>query len=169
MKKTFKWENFQDIASFHGHADGHNCSDTKTLIPCSRRPCPGKGQDPCCPHSGTEFLTWHRLYMVQLEELMEPWLAGTNLGLPYWDWTKDWDTIPDLWEGIRLCIKDSHAFYSYWSCSNCQGRNKDFSQRIKEDLRTKDSYFSKHIEMVKRRKDFTTFTTSRQTRLQMKP
>ena len=47
-----------------------------------------------------DFLTWHRLYMVQLDELMEPWLAGTNLGLPYWDWTKHCDTIPDLWEGI---------------------------------------------------------------------
>ena len=88
MKKTFKWENFQDIASFHGHADNLDCDNPNTLIPCSRRPCPGKRQ-PCCPHRNDDFLTWHRLYMVQLEELMEPWLAGTNLGLPYWDWTKD--------------------------------------------------------------------------------
>ena len=36
MRKTFKWENFQDIASFHGHSDDLDCNDPKTLIPCSR-------------------------------------------------------------------------------------------------------------------------------------
>ena len=79
--------------------------------------------------------------MVQLEELMEPWLAGTNLGLPYWDWSKDWETLPDLWEGISSPIKDSHAFY--WNTTNCQGRDKDFSQRIKEESRKRDPLYKK--------------------------
>jgi hypothetical protein len=74
---------------------------------------------------------------VQLEELLEPWLAGTNLGLPYWDWSKDWATIPDLWEGMISPIKDSHAFS--WNTTKCQGKNSDFSQRIKEGWRGKDT------------------------------
>ena len=43
-------------------------------------------------------------FLVQLEELLEPYLAGTDLGLPYWDWTKN-ATVPDLWENINVPIK----------------------------------------------------------------
>ena len=80
--------------------------------------------------------------MVQLEELLEPSLAGTNLGLPYWDWTKDWATIPDLWENISSPIKDSDVFYERWDSSNCQQSDQDFSQRINETLRVKGSHFA---------------------------
>ena len=75
--------------------------------------------------------------MVQLEELMEPWLAETNLGLPYWDWSKDWATIPDLWERMISPIKDSYAFN--WDTTNCKGKNKHFSQRIQERMRDTDN------------------------------
>ena len=43
--------------------------------------------------------------LVQLEELLEPYLKNTDLGLPYWDWTKN-GTTPDLWEDIFSPIKD---------------------------------------------------------------
>ena len=59
------------------------------------------------------------------------------MGLPYWDWSKDWDTLPDLWEGMISPIKDSHVFN--WDSANCQGKNQDFSQRIKEEWREKDT------------------------------
>ena len=94
---------------------------------------------------------------------MEPWLAGTNLGLPYWDWSKDWATIPDLWDGVSSPIKDSHAFYSYWSTSNCQEGNKDFSQRINETQRVKGSYYANLtmiIDNAKKRQDFRSFSDS---------
>ena len=44
-------------------------------------------------------------FTVQLEELLEPYLKDTNLGLPYWDWTKD-SRVPDLWEGITSPVKE---------------------------------------------------------------
>ena len=39
---------------------------------------------------------------------MEKYLKGTDLGLPYWDWTKNKD-IPDVWADIYPEIK------SLWS------------------------------------------------------
>ena len=44
-------------------------------------------------------------FSVQLEELLEPYLKDTDLGLPYWDWTKNL-TIPDLWEDVYSPVKD---------------------------------------------------------------
>jgi len=137
MMENEQWKNFQDIASFHGHSDGLPCDNASTQLPCYKRPCPNKGKEPCCPHGHSGFLTWHRLYMVQLEELMEPSLAGTNLGLPYWDWSKDWATIPDLWERMSSPIKDSYAFN--WDTTNCQGTDRHFSQRIQEWMRETDN------------------------------
>ena len=32
-------------------------------------------------------------------------MAGTDLGLPYWDWSED-PRIPSLWEGIISPLKD---------------------------------------------------------------
>jgi len=37
--------------------------------------------------------------------LLEPYLKDTNIGLPYWDWTKN-SKVPDLWENIPSPIKD---------------------------------------------------------------
>ena len=45
---------------------------------------------------------------VQLEEAMEKYLHGTDLGLPYWDWTENED-LPDVWADIYPEIK------SWWS------------------------------------------------------
>ena len=57
--------------------------------------------------------------LVQLEELLEPHLKNTDLGLPYWDWTKN-ATIPDLWEDILSPIKDytNKDFDEAWSETN---------------------------------------------------
>ena len=44
-------------------------------------------------------------FSVQLEELLEPYLSDTDLGLPYWDWTRN-TNIPDLWEDVFSPIKD---------------------------------------------------------------
>ena len=44
-------------------------------------------------------------FSVQLEELLEPYLKDTDLGLPYWDWTKN-ASIPDLWEDVFSPIKN---------------------------------------------------------------
>ena len=64
--------------------------------------------------------------LVQLEELLEPYLKNTDLGLPYWDWTKN-GTIPDLWEDIFSPIKDytNHDFdwaFNKTDLSQCQNQ-----------------------------------------------
>ena len=61
-------------------------------------------------------------FLVQLEELLEPYLKDTDLGLPYWDWTKN-ITIPDLWEDIYSPIKDyNHPDFGTYNLSVCQNR-----------------------------------------------
>ena len=51
-------------------------------------------------------------FTVQLEELLEPYLSSTNLGLPYWDWTTN-PALPDLWTTTLSPIKDPyHLTYS---------------------------------------------------------
>ena len=59
-------------------------------------------------------------FSVQLEELLEPYLKDTDLGLPYWDWTKN-STIPDLWEDVYSPIKDynHHSFGSRRNFKRC--------------------------------------------------
>ena len=54
----------------------------------------------CCPHGETTFLPWHRLYMVQMEEVL-------GQALPYWDWTED-GQVPQLWEDVRAPIREGH-------------------------------------------------------------
>ena len=39
-----------------------------------------------------------------MEELLEPHLKDTDLGLPYWDWVKN-STLPQLWENIPSPVK----------------------------------------------------------------
>ena len=56
-----------------------------------------------------------------MEELLEPYLKDTDLGLPYWDWTKN-SEIPDLWENIPSPVKE-------WN----EKRNTDF-QRVQNNL-----------------------------------
>ena len=64
-------------------------------------------------------------FSVQLEELLEPHLKDTDLGLPYWDWTRN-STIPDLWEDVYSPIKDyNHRDfddYRYEGFSECQNK-----------------------------------------------
>ena len=87
---------YEDVANFHGYPP--------TLC----------GGNWCCPHGGVNFLPWHRLYMVQMEEVLgEP--------LPYWDWTQD-GRAPNLWETITAPIR--------------QGNMLNMSRCPREDLGT---------------------------------
>ena len=56
---------------------------------------------------------------VQLEEAMEPYLKGTDLGLPYWDWTTNAE-LPDVWADIYPEIK------SFWSNSRKSSVSGDY-------------------------------------------
>ena len=50
---------------------------------------------------------------AQLEEVLDPYLADTNIGLPYWDWTKD-SSVPDVFENIRSPIKAHRDKGYHW-------------------------------------------------------
>ena len=60
------------------------------------------------------FTTLYQLFTVQFEQLLEPYLQDTDLGIPYWDWTKNFE-IPDLWRHIPSPVKE-------WS----EKRNSDY-------------------------------------------
>ncbi|XP_025089796.1 hemocyanin G-type, units Oda to Odg-like [Pomacea canaliculata] len=49
----------------------------------------------CCVHGMATFPQWHRLYVVQLEQLLVK-KGLTNIGIPYWDWTKPLKELPTL-------------------------------------------------------------------------
>ncbi|MDB4539256.1 tyrosinase family protein [Saprospiraceae bacterium] len=47
-----------------------------------------------CPHGGTGFLSWHRAYLLELEEALSSIHCGVSL--PFWDWsTRDTIGIPN--------------------------------------------------------------------------
>ena len=50
---------------------------------------------------------------AQLEEVLDPYLADTNIGLPYWDWTED-SLVPDVWENINSPIKAHNSADYNW-------------------------------------------------------
>ena len=79
LKLSIIEHKYDDLANFHG-------------APLDI--CDG---EPCCPHGDPKFLAWHRLYMVNMEEMLDE-------GLPYWDWTED-THIPQLWENITVPFK----------------------------------------------------------------
>ena len=76
--------------------------------------------------SRVEYLVYLLFFSVQLEELLEPHLKDTDLGLPYWDWTKN-STIPDLWEDVYSPIKDYNNphfddYKKYADFNTCQNK-----------------------------------------------
>ena len=79
LKHSIKNLKFHDLANFHGGPLGI-CDDK-----------------PCCPHGDNNLLAWHRLFTVNMEEMLDE-------ALPYWDWTED-TQIPQLWEDIRVPFK----------------------------------------------------------------
>jgi len=91
---------FGHLANFHGGP--HTICSTTT------------GPHQCCTHHGTDFLTWHRLYLVNFERALEPYLikyGQANLGLPYWDWTASLK-IPTLFDDLPFhTIFDVAKYY----------------------------------------------------------
>ena len=89
-----------------------------------------------------------KISTAQLEEVLDPYLADTNIGLPYWDWNRD-STVPDLFDNIYLPIKDfTNEDYSWehwerWDpemlsvCENpdqTQHQRSDFSIKLTDSL-----------------------------------
>ena len=61
------------------------------------------------------FLRYQQIHEIlqiqtQLEELLEPYLADTDLGVPYWDWTKNLN-IPKIWKDIFTPLKEPQSKY----------------------------------------------------------
>ena len=84
---------------------------------------------------------------AQLEEVLDPYLADTNIGLPYWDWNHD-SSVPDLFDNIYLPIKDfTHEDYSWehwerWDpemLSVCENPDQTQHQRSDFSIKLTDS------------------------------
>ncbi|BFZ24027.1 hypothetical protein BsWGS_27065 [Bradybaena similaris] len=70
---------FGEIASYHGYP----------------AQCKEGGRDTaCCVHGDLNFPTWHRLYVVQIEQALRE--KGLSIGVPYWDWTEELHHLPSL-------------------------------------------------------------------------
>jgi Common central domain of tyrosinase len=50
-----------------------------------------------CQHGTTHFLTWHRAYIYQFENILRQASGDDSLNLPYWDWS----TSPSLPAAFR--------------------------------------------------------------------
>ena len=94
---------------------------------------------------------------MQLEELLEPYLKDTDLGLPYWDYTKN-SKISDLWENIPSEVKEwnekRHTDFKEISTNitnrwrtNCQCPTMNIGEH---SLRNNDlNILSNHQELLK--------------------
>ena len=82
---------------------------------------------------------------MKFEELLEPYLKDTDIGLPYWDWTKNTE-IPDLWLDIPSPVKQwnekrntDFGRFSWWTINrwrrNCQSPTTNIGEYA---LRNKD-------------------------------
>ena len=60
----------------------------------------------------TNCVLWNFFLTAQLEQVLDPYLTDTNIGIPYWNWTED-SSVPDVWEDIQSPIKDSDNFKDY--------------------------------------------------------
>ncbi|CAG5118988.1 unnamed protein product, partial [Candidula unifasciata] len=70
---------FQRLASYHG----------------SPAQCQYNNQSiACCLHGMANFPQWHRLYVKQWEDALTA--HGAKLGIPYWDWTTAFTSLPLL-------------------------------------------------------------------------
>ena len=71
---------YQAISAYHGEPADCKAADGSTIV--------------CCLHGMPTFPMWHRLYMVQFEQALAA--HGSTLGIPYWDWTKPMNKLPEL-------------------------------------------------------------------------
>nr|AYO86691.1 hemocyanin 1 [Lymnaea stagnalis] len=74
-------DGYQAIAEFHG--DPGKCPNPNS-----------KNRKACCIHGMPTFPHWHRLLVVQVEDALRR--RGSNIGVPYWDWTKPRTSVPKL-------------------------------------------------------------------------
>ncbi|GAB1598687.1 Hemocyanin A-type, units Ode to Odg,Hemocyanin, beta-C chain unit D,Hemocyanin type 2 unit a,Hemocyanin [Argonauta hians] len=71
---------YQAISAYHGEPADCKAPDGSTVV--------------CCLHGMPTFPLWHRLYIVQFEQVMTG--HGATLGVPYWDWTQPIEHLPEL-------------------------------------------------------------------------
>jgi tyrosinase len=53
-------------------------------------------------HSNPRFLPWHRVFLSELEEMLQG--ADPDITIPYWDWTKD-RSIPPWLSGVTPTVR----------------------------------------------------------------
>ncbi|XP_014789836.1 hemocyanin G-type, units Oda to Odg, partial [Octopus bimaculoides] len=79
MKEDESSFGFQTVANYHG----------STMCPD-----PENAKYACCQHGMATFPHWHRIYVLQFEEALRR--HGSNVAIPYWDWTTPSDKLPSV-------------------------------------------------------------------------
>lgn len=63
----------------------------------------------CCIHGQATFPQWHRLYTVQVEDGLRR--HGSLVGIPYWDWTSEFDALPTFLTDANFTDEYTGAVY----------------------------------------------------------
>lgn len=50
-----------------------------------------------CPHQNWFFLSWHRAYLHQLEDIIRKLSGDETFAMPYWDWTRNAQIPAPFW------------------------------------------------------------------------
>merc|ERR1719481_1152996 len=98
--------NYVDIANYHGYPWMCNLVQSGPTPSCSQA-LSGTNTPiaycPCCkPHllgDNIHFLTWHRLFNLQMEWALQE--HDSSLTMPYWDWTQT-GSLPSFWPSGAL-------------------------------------------------------------------
>ena len=101
-----------------------------------------------CEHNSQLFLPWHTAYVMQFENALAKYLKTSNLGLPYWDWTKP----KSQW----IAFLQNNEWASGTTRENVKThRNNKYMDKV--DARKK--YFNRRITNANCEKNYNTFRT----------
>uniref|UniRef100_UPI003B98819F Hemocyanin n=1 Tax=Pomacea canaliculata TaxID=400727 RepID=UPI003B98819F len=127
---------YQEIAAAHGYPG--LCKDNGHTVAC-------------CHHGSASFPQWHRLFVVTLERALT--LQGARVGIPYWDWTESFTSLPTL-----LTDKDDNPFeHGEIASLNEKTTRSPRPQLFSDPERGEESFFYRQILLAFEQRDYCNF------------
>ncbi|PVD32161.1 hypothetical protein C0Q70_07590 [Pomacea canaliculata] len=127
---------YQEIAAAHGYPG--LCKDNGHKVAC-------------CHHGSASFPQWHRLFVVTLERALT--LQGARVGIPYWDWTESFTSLPTL-----LTDKDDNPFeHGEIASLNEKTTRSPRPQLFSDPERGEESFFYRQILLAFEQRDYCDF------------
>merc|ERR1719300_1638234 len=154
------WTSFENVANFHGAP--FMCKDDWNISYPEGLSENLNDSRPCCVHHRPEtpyFVSWHRLFMVQFEEIFRSYAEKTygfvidDVAIPYWDWTQ----VTNSSSGLPALVED----YPEWKHSLIKGEEKNTTREAGN--RFADPSFIEvlrtHVQLAYCGKNYTEFNT----------